>query len=343
MRACSLGIAALACLLAAPALAGTVDYVMVPVGNPGNAADPRSGLGAVSYSFQIMKFEITNDQYTSFLNAVAGTDSYSLYNPSMGSDARGGITQSGSSGSYAYAVKSNMGGKPVNYVSWFDAVRMANWLQNGQGGGSTETGAYTLVGGQTSGAPPARNPSVQFWMPDVNERYKAAYYKGGSNNAGYWSYPTQNDTAPTAITADAIGIGSASSTGNFANFLLEADWNGMDGNVTTVGTNGGPSAYGAYDMGGNVWEWTDGDFYTSRGRRGGGWMSSDLGLNWEGGNEQSTSFEQPDFGFRLAGPAGSPVPEIDPSSFGSAFALLIGSLGWMERRARRVIGLVTAT
>jgi len=26
------------------------------------------------------------------------------------------------------------------------------------------------------------------------------------------------------------------------------------------------------------------------------------------------------------------VPEIDPSSFGSAFALLIGSLGWMERR-----------
>jgi len=29
------------------------------------------------------------------------------------------------------------------------------------------------------------------------------------------------------------------------------------------------------------------------------------------------------------------VPEIDPSSFGSAFALLMGSLGWLERRARR--------
>jgi len=36
------------------------------------------------------------------------------------------------------------------------------------------------------------------------------------------------------------------------------------------------------------------------------------------------------------------VPEIDPASFGSAFALLIGSLGLVERRARRALGLKTA-
>ena len=35
------------------------------------------------------------------------------------------------------------------------------------------------------------------------------------------------------------------------------------------------------------------------------------------------------------------VPEIDPRSFGSAFALLVGSLGLFERRARRTLGLVT--
>ena len=29
------------------------------------------------------------------------------------------------------------------------------------------------------------------------------------------------------------------------------------------------------------------------------------------------------------------VPEIDPTSFGSALTLLIGSLGLLERRARR--------
>jgi len=43
----------------------------------------------------------------------------------------------------------------------------------------------------------------------------------------------------------------------------------------------------------------------------------------------------------LSGGVSAPVPEIDPSSFGSAFALLIGSLGLVERRARRVLGLTT--
>jgi hypothetical protein len=33
------------------------------------------------------------------------------------------------------------------------------------------------------------------------------------------------------------------------------------------------------------------------------------------------------------------VPEIDPSSFGSALALVAGSLGLLERRARRLLGL----
>jgi hypothetical protein len=37
-----------------------------------------------------------------------------------------------------------------------------------------------------------------------------------------------------------------------------------------------------------------------------------------------------------------PVPEIDPASFGSAFALLMGSMGIVERRVRRVLGLKTA-
>jgi hypothetical protein len=38
----------------------------------------------------------------------------------------------------------------------------------------------------------------------------------------------------------------------------------------------------------------------------------------------------------------APVPEIDPASFGSAFALLIGSMGLVERRARRALVLKTA-
>lgn len=38
----------------------------------------------------------------------------------------------------------------------------------------------------------------------------------------------------------------------------------------------------------------------------------------------------------------TPVPEIDPSSFGSALALLTGSLGLLERRARRLLQPATA-
>ena len=35
----------------------------------------------------------------------------------------------------------------MNYVTWYDTIRFANWLNNGQGTGDTETGAYTLLGG----------------------------------------------------------------------------------------------------------------------------------------------------------------------------------------------------
>ena len=53
-----------------------------------------------------------------------------------------------------------MGDKPVNWVTWFDAARVSNWLMNGATGtSSTETGAYTL-GGATSGNARAVNPGA---------------------------------------------------------------------------------------------------------------------------------------------------------------------------------------
>ena len=124
----SVGVAALLGSLAVSAHAVTLD--MVTVSDPGNTADDTT-YGAVADSFQIMKYEWTNSQYTDFLNSVAATDTYSLYNASMGSNARGGITRSGSSGSYTYAAKTNMGDKPVNYVDWFAAARVSDWLMNG--------------------------------------------------------------------------------------------------------------------------------------------------------------------------------------------------------------------
>ena len=321
--------------LAVPARAVTIDWVTV--GDPGNTADTTGSpnpAGAVATSFQIMKYEWTNSQYTDFLNSVAVTDTYSLYNANMGSNARGGITQSGASGSYTYAAKSDMGDKPVNYVSWFDAARVSNWLMNGgTSSSSTETGAYTLNGG-TSGNAPAVNLGAAFYIPTQDQWYKAAYYKGGSTNAGYWDYATQSDAAPTAVTAGLTGIGSSGSTGNFANYNSAASWNGETGNVTTVGTNGGASAYDAFDMSGNVFEWNDltGAAGSSRGLRGGGWYISAFNLSSADRYENDPSFEDISVGFRLA----SPVPVPEPSTCAMALAgLACGGYSLFRRRRVR--------
>ena len=314
----------------------TMDWVTV--GDPGNAADTTT-YGAVADSFRIMKFEFQNSQYAAFLNAVAATDPYSLYNANMGSNARGGITQSGSSGSYIYSVRTDMGDKPVNYVSWFDAARVSNWLMNGATGtSSTETGAYTLVGGQTSGTAPAVNPGATFYIPTEDQWYKAAYYKGGSTSAGYWDYATQSDTAPTAVTADSTGIGSAGSTGNFANYNRVADWNSQNGNVTTVGTNGGASAYGAFDMSGNLYEWNDltGAAGSSRGLRGGSWNSDASTLSSSYRLPFDPSFELNDIGFRLASPAATPIPEPGTWAAMAIFAGGAAFAGWRRRKSAKI-------
>ena len=332
LKTLSLGLAALACLpFGSIASAEAIQWVTV--GDPGNTADDTT-YGAVSTSFQIMKYEFTNQQYTDFLNSVATTaDDYSLYNANMGSNARGGITQSIVADDYVYAVKPNMGDKPVNYVNWFDAARVANWYQNGATSSSdTEDGAYTLVGGQTTGTAPARNNGATFYIPTEDQWYKAAYYKGGGASTGYWDYATQSDSAPTAVAAGSTGIGSAGSTGNFANYNYGADWNSLNGNVTTVGTNGGPSAYGAFDMSGNLTEWNDltgSAVTTSRGLRGGPWLNDSNNLLSSLRNVGAPSSESNSGGFRLA----APVPE--PSTCAMALVgLACGGYSMLRRRKR---------
>jgi hypothetical protein len=102
----------------------------------------------------------------------------------------------------------------VTLVSWFDAARFANWLQNGQptggqGAGTTETGAYTLSGA-TSGVF-VRNPDATFGLPSENEWYKAAYYDASLNAGagGYWLYPTRSDFRPNSRFGSATDSNSA--------------------------------------------------------------------------------------------------------------------------------------
>ena len=218
-----------------------IDYV--PVGNAGNANDAATGslYGAVACAYKIGKYEVTNAQYTAFLNAVdpSGANANGIYNGNMGSDARGGITYtSGAASGSKYTIRTSMGDKPVNFVNWYDAARFTNWLHNGQGSGSTETGAYTLSG--NTGLI-TKNVGASVWLPSEDEWYKAAYYDPTTGPTGpgdnYWEYATRRDTAPTIANANSTGdIGNPGA--NTANHDFGADWNSLDGNVTTVGSAG---------------------------------------------------------------------------------------------------------
>jgi hypothetical protein len=78
-----------------------------------------------------------------------------------------GINRTGVDGSYSYTVagptlpnattglNQNPEGsenKPVNYVNYLDAIRFANWMHNGKGTGSTESGAYLITTAALVGA-----------------------------------------------------------------------------------------------------------------------------------------------------------------------------------------------
>jgi formylglycine-generating enzyme required for sulfatase activity len=339
--------AAVALMLVSTALptshAVTIDWV--EVGNPGNAND-TTGYGAVNYDFRIGKYEVTIQQYTDFLNAVdpSGADPHGLYNYSMGHNGNTrGISYSwGAASGHKYSPIGS-GDRPITYVSWLDAARFANWMQNGQGSGSTETGAYTLAGAP-HGEAVARNAEATFYIPTEHEWYKAAYYSPelNSGSGGYYAYATQSNSAPGNI----VGGGA-----NQANYFTGAGYSvtqsSYDRNqnyLTSVGAfTNAASYYGTFDQSGNVSEWNDltgmvGESL-ARGNRGGDWRSSAYMLSSSAGGGNDPSDEYETFGFRLAssilagGPG--PVPEIDPAGMGSILALLGGGLGLLERRRKR--------
>jgi formylglycine-generating enzyme required for sulfatase activity len=240
----------------------------VPVGDPGNLADTRyiaSGVGSVGYDYRIGKYEVTNAQYVEFLNAVAASDPYGLYNPEMSSDTRGGIIRSGSPDAYTYVVKPAAVGqgsegsdyayetKPVVFVSLFSSTRFTNWLHNGQDNSDTENGAYQLLGGTplpSNWYSITRSSDARWFLPSEDEWYKAAYYDPDSGD--YYDYPTGTSNAPDNNLP-------LSDTGNSANFKGDSYATGSyDFPMTDAGAYAHTlSRYGTLDQAGNVAEWND--------------------------------------------------------------------------------------
>ena len=72
----------------------------------------------ISCILQIGKHEVTAAQYCEFLNAVAATDTYGLYNTNMWTHNAGcKIERSGLPGGYTYVVAQDWADRPVNFVS----------------------------------------------------------------------------------------------------------------------------------------------------------------------------------------------------------------------------------
>ena len=324
-------------LLAGTAAAVTIETV--PVGNPGNAGQlsgdgaggygPDRICGAVDYEYNIGKYEVTAGQYTAFLNAVAKTDPYGLYNTSMWTETEGfgcKIQRTGTSGSYTYSVAADYANRPVNYVSWGDSARFANWLHNGQptgaqGAGTTETGAYTLNGAMTREELIAvnRNADWKWAITSEDEWYKAAYHKNDGVTGNYWLYPTNSDSVPGRDLNDV--------SGNNANYYSSGNANPIDApyQTTVVGQfHNSASPYGTFDQGGNVWEWNEAVIGSYRGLRGGSFVASYPWLRpWSRYTYSPyPTSEQPYIGFRV-----SEVPE--PTSLA---ILALGGIGVLVRR-----------
>jgi len=332
-------------LMGSVSWAQSISMSYVTVGNPGNVPDSSTGslYGEVNYSYNIGEYDVTDSQYCTFLNEVdpTGANVLGLYSGGLNSgdtsrNAEYGLTyNSGAANGSKYSVINGYANMPVGNVDYWDTLRFVNWMNNGEGNASTETGAYTLTGGNTDGngtpsnaadllANPQHNAGATVWLPSEDEWYKAAYYDPA--NGTYTTYATQSDIIPGST----IGGGSN-----------EANWYGDDGfsvtqsptyvsstnYLTAVGSyTNSASYYGTYDQTGDVNNWLDTTVDSDSALVRGGWWGDsyppDMSASYSLADDPTTSYYG--IGFRVAA-----VPE--PSTW-AMMAAGVASLLVFRRR-----------
>jgi formylglycine-generating enzyme len=271
------------CLNTLLAGVGVAEFSFTAIGNPGNFADSRimddgtAGYGTVGYAYAISRCEVSNAEWA-------------LFDPDHSSEFTGDS-------------------KPVQNVSWYDAVRYCNWLTSG----SIHQGAY-LLNQDGSFAGIDREAAIEkvingqwnrlFVLPTEDEWHKAAFYDAATDS--YHEYATPADTPPVA------------GTDSMYNQIRPYDgpWNSTNGTTELNGTR---------NMMGNVWEWTESAVGSYKVLRGGAYATQDVFCLSAGYRHYSgvphSGFE--DIGFRVV----MLVPE--PASF---LLLAAGGLAILRRK-----------
>jgi formylglycine-generating enzyme required for sulfatase activity len=197
------------------------------IGDANNQSD-TTGYGKVDYNYRISKYTITNCEYVNFLNSVdpqginpqgiVPINKYFLSSENFTNTYNiepGIIFNNLAPNGKKYSYKINMANKPVNFISWFSSARYCNWLHNGKRAYSVTDASVTApqnygaynIGISTTGNTVIKQFDAKYYIPNENEWYKAAYYKKGGTNAGYWTYATQSDTSPASVRANSAGDG----------------------------------------------------------------------------------------------------------------------------------------
>ncbi|MCZ7931158.1 SUMF1/EgtB/PvdO family nonheme iron enzyme [Agrobacterium leguminum] len=210
------------------------------------AGGDASSCGRIGGDFAMATSETTNLEYAEFLNTVAAiNDPHGLYSPMMETHFWGGISRKGERGNFIYAPKPGYADLPVTFVSWYSAVRYANWMHYGKplkpaGLGVTEGNASN---GAYDTATWLRNRDAQYWLPSCAEWRQAAFFDPAENRQR--RYVTGHELPPS-------GIGPSS-----ANYF-DGRWAAPFPHLIPAKDSGtARSASGTLGQAGNVLEWVE--------------------------------------------------------------------------------------
>ncbi|MEM1185663.1 MAG: hypothetical protein AAGI53_11780 [Planctomycetota bacterium] len=210
MRNCVLGGVFVAAWVASDVVASTESVIEIPfvtIGDPGNVAlteetapwpdyRPRHGwgYGSVDYEFQIMQRPITIREWQAFLDVLAPHWPYWLTSPLNPAFSEAGDWEVRGIGEWPALV-------PLDAAAAF-----ANWFHNGRVNEPWAffTGVYDFDemvrsdSGSIRDLPPIRPEDARYWLPSLDEAFKAGFYEERSpqNPDGRWYRFVNSSNSP---------------------------------------------------------------------------------------------------------------------------------------------------